>query len=551
MSIAAPPVSESPPASSPGGLSGWIAATDHKASAARMALVAFGFFLVAGAFALLMRGELAEPGLQLVSADGYNQLFTMHGSTMVFLVVTPLALAVGLYMVPLQLGAADVAAPRLTLAGQWALLAGGLIMFSGFLTAGGAAKAGWTAYYPLSGSSASQGSGTDLWLAGVLLAIAGSTIVGATILATILRLRAPGMTMLRMPVFCWAMFATCLLVVMSFPAVIAAMALLIGERLGLGVLGLPDAAIAYQNLFWFYGHPAVYVMFFPFLGIVAEVIATFSRRRFFGYRPMVFALLAFTGLSMSVWAHHKFATGQVSNQYFSLTSTLLIVPAGIEYFDLIATMIGGTIALRAPMLFALGFLAQFLIGGVTGIWVAATTLDLDAHDSYFIVAHFHYTLFAGSLFGLFAGVFYWFPKVTGALLRDGLGKLQFALLLIGSTLTFAPMFALGQAGMPRRIADYSSADGWTALNVISSVGAVVIAAGILVFLVNLWVSLRHRRPAGPDPWEAHTLEWATSSPPPRFNFRVLPPITSYAPLYDLRERDPRLGEHPVAEGDEL
>jgi cytochrome c oxidase subunit I len=312
------------------------------------------------------------------------------------------------------------------------------------------------------------------------------------------------------------------------------MALLFYDRHYGGVFDASGGPIAYQHLFWFYGHPVVYVMFFPFVGAVAEVVAVFSRRRFFGYEAMVLSLLTFAGLSMSVWAHHMFATGQVPNQYFSLTSTALVVAAGIEYFDVIATLIGGSILLRTPMLFALGFLLQFLIGGLTGVIVASPPLDYHVHDSYFVVAHFHYTLFAGSLFGLFAGVYYWFPKVTGAMLRESLGKLHFWLMAAGANLTFFPMFLLGQDGMPRRVADYSPEAGFTGENRLATLGAFVIALGIAVFIWNLVVSLRDREPAGDDPWEGHSLEWFTTSPPPRHNFRSLPPIRSFTPLFDLR-----------------
>lgn len=531
----------------PGGLLGWVATTDHKRLALRMAAVSFAFFLIGGVLALLMRAELAQPGQQLVSSDAYNQLFTMHGSTMVYLVVTPLALAVGLYFVPLQIGAAVVTAPRLTLAGHWLILAGGLTMYAGFLTSRGAGKAGWTGYFPLSGESATPGTGMDLWLFGVTLTIAGTWIVGGTILASILRLRAPGMTMLRLPVFSWTMFATCLMVVMALPAVVVAMALVFADRQLGGVLGLPEGAITYQHLFWFYAHPVVYVMFFPFLGIVAEVVATFSARKLFAYRPLVLGLLLFTGLSMSVWAHHMFTTGAVTNEYFSLTSTMLVIPAGTEYLAVVATMIGGSILLRTPMLFALGFLALFLIGGLSGVWVASPPLDYQAQGSYFVVAHFHYTLFAGSLFGLFAGIYYWFPKVTGAMLREGLGRLHFWLLFAGANLAFFPMFLLGQQGMPRRVADYLPEDGWDGLNALATAGALLIALGVIAFIVNLVVSLRHRRPAGGDPWEGQTLEWATSSPPPRFNFSSLPPIRSYAPLLDLRRHREAAERRPDVE----
>jgi cytochrome c oxidase subunit I len=518
----------------PGGLLAWVATTDHKRIALRMAAVSFGFFLIGGIFALVMRSELADPGLQLVGRDTYNQLFTMHGSTMIFLVLTPLALALGVYLVPLQIGAADIAAPRVTLAGHWFVVVGGLTMYSSFLTDHGAGKAGWTAYYPLSGDSATPGTGMDLWVVGVILVGAGLTLVAACILATIIRLRAPGMTMLRLPVFSWTMLATVLMVVMSVPVLAVGMALLLADRLGASIYESSGGPIAYQNLFWFFGHPAVYVMFFPFLGITADVVATFARKRFTGYRPLILALIVFTGLSMSVWAHHMFTTDQVANKYFSLTSTALVVAAGTEYFAIIATLIGGSILLRTPMLFALGFFLQFLIGGLSGVILASPPLDYHAHDSYFVVAHFHYTLFAGSLFAGFAAAYYWFPKWTGAMLRDSLGKVHFALIVLGTNLTFFPMFLLGYDGMPRRVADYASDAGFTDLNRLSTLGSYFIALGVAVFLYNLFVSLRKREPAGDDPWEGHSLEWATSSPPPRYNFRSLPPITSHAPLLDRR-----------------
>jgi cytochrome c oxidase subunit 1 len=512
---------------------GWIASTDHKRTAAKVGAASLGFFLASGLLALTMRTELARPGLQVLSDHTYDELFTMHGSGMIYLFLTPAALGLGLYFVPLQVGAAEIAAPRLALFGFWIYLWGGLTMYSGFLTDNGAGSAGWTAFYPLSGSSATPGVGMDLWIVGVALAVAGSALIGATILATILRLRAPGMTLLRMPVFSWTMLVTTFMVVVSFPVLVVAMGLLLADRHLGGVFDGTGGALLYQHLFWFYGHPVVYVMFFPFVGAVAEVVATFSGRRFFGYRALVLSLLVFSALSMAVWAHHMFTTGGVQNQYFSLTSHLLAIPAGIEYLDLIATMIGGAILLRTPMLFALGFILQFLIGGLTGIVVASPPLDYHVHDSFFVVAHFHYTLFAGSLFGLLAGVHYWFPKVTGALLREGLGKLSFWLLAIGANVAFFPMFFLGFDGMQRRIPDYPARLG--DLNLVSSIGAFVIALGIAVFLANVAVSLRRREPAGEDPWQAQTLEWMTTSPPPRHNFdRPLPAIESHAPLLDRR-----------------
>ncbi len=517
-----------------GGAIGWLAATDHKRTAAKIAVVCTFFFLLSGALALVMRAELAQPGLQFVSDHSYNQLFTMHGSGMIYLFLTPAALALGLYLVPLQIGAAQIAAPRLALFGFWLYLCGGLTMYSGFLTDNGAGSDSWTATIPLANSSHTPGVGMDLWVVGVGLAVLGTLLIGVTILLTIIRLRAPGMTMMRMPVFSWTMLATTFMVVASFPVLVVAMGLLLAERHLGGVFSGATGSVAYQQIFWFYGHPVVYVMFFPFVGAVAEVVSTFSRKRFFGYRALIVSLLLFSSLSMAVWGHHMFILGAVQSQYYSLTSQLLAVPAGVEYLDLIATMIGGAIVLRTPMLFAIGFILQFLIGGLTGIVMASPPIDYHVNGSYFIVAHFHYTLLAGSLFGLLAGVHYWFPKVTGAMLREGLGKLSFWILVLGANLTFFPMFFLGYDGMPRRVADYAPRFG--DLNLLSSIGAGFIALGILVFLANVFVSLRRREPAGDDPWQGQTLEWATTSPPPRHNFgRTLPAITSYAPLLDRRE----------------
>ena len=342
------------------------------------------------------------------------------------------------------------------------------------------------------------------------------------------------MTMLRMPVFTWTKLVSVLMVVFSFPAVIVAMTLLYIDRNVTRVYEGLSGWIDYQHLFWFYGHPVVYVMFFPFVGVALEVIAVFSRKRVFGYKPFVASMLAFSALSMAVWGHHMFATGEIANRYYALTSTALLVPAGVEYFDAAATMIGGAVLLRTPMLFAITFFVQFLIGGLTGIYVASPPLDYHVTDSYFVVAHFHYTLFAGSVFALFAGVYYWFPKVTGALLREGLGRLHFVLLVIGTNATFFPMFFLGEDGMSRRVADYPANAGWTTLNVIETCGAAVIALAVLVFLVNVVVSLRRPVPAGADPWGGHTLEWATTSPPPRHNFAALPAVRSESPLWDRR-----------------
>jgi cytochrome c oxidase subunit I len=505
-------------------------AVDHKRIATRLMLVCLCFFIVSGLMALAMRTELARPGLQLLSTPEYNQAFTLHGSGMVYLVMTPIALALGVYLVPLQIGATGLAFPGLAVFGLWALVAGGLTMDAGLLTAHGAAAAGWTGFLPLTNRPYSQGVGVDLWSIGVTMATLSAIALSVSILATLFRRRAPGMAMMRMPVFCWTMLVTCLMVVTAFPALIAAMAMIAASR----HLGTSSDPAVYQYLFWFYGHPAVYVMFFPFLGAVGEVVPTFSGRRFFGYRFMVLALLAFAALSMSVWAHHMFTTGVVTNEYFALTSTALAVVAGVEYFDLIATMWKGVVRFTTAMLFALGFLLQFLIGGLTGIIVASPPLDYHLNDSYFVVGHFHYTLFAGSLFGLLAGIYYWFPKFTGTLLSERLGRIHFGLTVIGTNLTFFPMLVLGYDGMARRVADYPASSGFETWNEVSTVGSYVIALSVLVFLLNVLLALARGVPAGPDPWHAQTLEWATSSPPPPDNFDRLPPIRSYAPLLDLR-----------------
>jgi cytochrome c oxidase subunit 1 len=483
-----------------------------------------------------MRVQLAQSNTHFVGYGTYEALFTMHGSTMIYLFVTPMAIALSVYLVPLQIGAASLAAPRVALAGFWIWVSGGVVMQSGWLTEEGPGRAGWFSYVPLSNSAWTPGVGQDMWTLGVILAAAGLILVSASVLATVMRRRAPGMALLRMPVYTWTGLVSVLMVAGAFPVLVVAMCLLYAERLGAHIYVGFKGSIDYQDLFWFFGHPVVYVMFFPYLGAAAEAIAVNARKRWFGYKAFVLSMLMFAALSMAVWSHHMFTTGGVSNQYFAFTSTALVVPAGIEYFDAIATLIGGAILLRTSMLFGLTFFIQFLIGGLSGIFVASPVLDYQVHQSYFLIGHFHYTLFAGSVFGFFAGVYHWFPKMTGALLREGLGKLHWALLVVGTNMTFGPMFFLGEKGMTRRIAAYPEDPQWGTLNLIETIGAGIIAIAIAVFLANVWVSLRRRVPAGDDPWLGHTLEWATTSPPPPLNFEApLPAIRSYAPLLDLRE----------------
>jgi cytochrome c oxidase subunit I len=517
---------------------GWVGAlisTDHKRIGLNLALCSLAFFIVGGIFALLMRTQLAQSNMQFVSDNSYDELFTMHGSTMIYLFVTPMAVALATYLVPLQVGALRMAAARLSLAGFWTWLSGGLIMQASWLTADGAGRDGWTSFAPLSNGTNTPGVGQDFWVVGVILIAAGLIAMSAAVIVTVARQRAPGMSLLRMPVFTWTALVSVLMVVAAFPMLIVAMVLLYIDRHGGHIFTGFTGSIDYQDLFWFFGHPVVYVMFFPYLGAAAEAIAVSAHKRWFGYVAFVASILTFAALSMAVWSHHMYVTGGVTNQYFALTSTALLIPAGIEYFDMIGTLMGGSIVLRTSMLFALAFFLQFLIGGLSGIFVASPVLDYHAYGTYIVVAHFHYTLFAGSIFGFFAGVYHWFPKITGAMLRERLGKLQLLVMVIGTNLTFFPMFILGNDGMPRRISRYPTHPGWGTLNELETIGAGIIALGVLIFLINVWTSLRRRVPAGDDPWLGHTLEWATSSPPPPLNFdRPFPPIRSYAPLLDLR-----------------
>ncbi|MFJ8781824.1 cbb3-type cytochrome c oxidase subunit I [Streptomyces sp. NPDC102476] len=543
----APPSTEETAAGkpvAPGGWLGWVTSTDHK----RIGLLTIGtslvLFVLVGILALIMRAQLAQPEQDLVGVDTYNQLFTIHGSGMIYMVLTPFAIGMGVYLVPLQIGAPGIAMPRLTLLGYWLYVFGAIVMLAGFATPNGAHADGWFSYPPMADSVHSPSVGSDLWIVGVFLATTGSIVMGWAVLWTVLRKRTQGMTMLRLPVFSWSMVVTCLMVIGAFPALLAALVVLAVGRADPSLFDSNVWNIGYQHLFWFYGHPVVYVMFFPYLAAVAEVLAVFSGRRFFGYRGTVLSLLVFAALSMSVWGHHMFATGQAANDYYSLTSIVLLVPAGVEYFGMLGTILGGRLRFRPPMLFALAFIPQFLIGGLTGIMVGTPVIDYHVTDSYFIVAHLHYVLFAGSAFGLFAAIYFWFPKVSGVMLSERGGRLHFWLLVLGTNLTFLPMFALGYEGMPRRVWTYAAFDGFGLFNLLSSIGAAFLAAATVVFIVNVLWTLRQREhgraePAPDDPWGAHTLEWATTSPPPRHNFtpeHPIPPITSFAPLLDLRRR---------------
>ena len=517
---------------------GWVGgltSTDHKRIGMNLAFCSLVFFLLGGVFALLMRSQLAVPNNQLLSDNSYDELFTMHGSTMIYLFVTPMAVALATYLVPLQIGALRMALPRLSLAGFWIWLCGRVDHAVELVDLRRRRPRRLDVDRAAFQRDEHAGSGAGLLGDRSDPDRDRAMAMSAAVIATVARHRAPGMSLLRMPVFTWTALVSVLMVLGAFPMLVVAMVLLYIDRHGGHIFTGFAGAIDYQDLFWFFGHPVVYVMFFPYLGAAAEAIAVSAHKRWFGYIAFVASIMMFAALSMAVWSHHMYVTGGVTNQYFAFTSTALLVPAGIEYFDMIGTLIGGSIVLRTSMLFALTFFIQFLIGGLTGIFMASPVLDYQVYGSYFIVAHFHYTLFAGSVFGFFAGAYHWFPKVTGARLREGLGKLHLVVLVIGTNMTFFPMFLLGEDGMPRRISRYPTHPGWRTLNTLETIGAGIIALGVLIFLINVAVSLRRPMPAGDDPWLGHTLEWATSSPPPPLNFdRPLPPIRSYAPLLDLR-----------------
>jgi cytochrome c oxidase subunit I len=517
---------------------GWLLTRDHKRIGIMILACGFFMFLFDGVLGLTMRAQLAQPNGKILNAQQYNQFFTMHGTGMIAVSITPFALGLGVYLIPLMVGAPRIAAPRLVLFGFWLYVGGAITLIVAFLIPNGAA-AGWWGYTPLSNSVYSPGAGENLWIIGVFLAASGMIIHGGTVLYTILRLRAPGMTLLRIPIFGWMMLVTCLMTLAAFPSLLLAMCELTVARLDPALVSGNSWNLAYEDLFWFYGHPVVYIMFFPFVGCVAEVIAVFSGRRFFNYKGTAFAMLVFAALSMAVWGHHMFISEQEANDYFALTSMLLSIPAGLEYFGLLGTLIGGRLRYNTPMLFALAFIPQFLIGGLSGIMLATPSIDYSLNNTYFVVAHFHYTLFAGSVFGFFAGVYYWWPKAFGYKLNERLGKLHFILLVIGANATYLPMFGLGMEGMPRWTATYSVSSGFGTLSLISSIGAGIIGLAILSFIYNIYISWRQRVPCPPDPWGAQTLEWATSSPPPLYNFNAqypIPKIRSFTPLLDRRER---------------
>ncbi len=516
---------------------GWLTTTDHKKIGILYIVSTFSFFCIAGILALLIRTQLAQPNLSIVGPHVYNQIFTLHGTAMIFLFVAPFGIALGNYLIPLQIGAPDMAFPRLNATSLWLFILGGLTVLSGAAAAGGSAAAGWTSYAPLSEISIATGAGQDLWLVGLLMTSVSTILTAVNFMVTVFLYRAPGMTMWRMPIFTWEMVATSLLILMAFPPLAACFFMLLIDRHLGGHFFDPaygGSAILYQHLFWFFGHPEVYVLILPFFGVITEVVAVFSGKPVFGYVGMVLSAFAIAGLSMGVWAHHMFTTGAVDNPFFSAVSFLIAVPTGIKFFNWIGTMWRGAIRLTTPMLFAIGFMLNFLIGGITGVLIASPPIDYDAHASYFIVAHFHYVIGGGSLFAIFAATFFWFPKIFGVQLSEKLGKACFWTTFVGFNTTFLPMHFMGIEGMPRRVYTYSAIANLPLLNAIATLGSGIMAIGVLLLIVNVVVSARKRVPVPDDPWGGYTLEWATTSPPPEFNFTKLPPIRSERPVFDMR-----------------
>ncbi len=526
------------------GLMSWLTTTDHKRIGLLYFYTAFAFFLIGGLDALVIRAQLAQPDGHLVSAETYNQLFTMHGTTMIFLALMPLSASFFNYIVPLQIGARDVAFPRLNAFSYWVFLFGGLLMNASWVAgplfhAGQlnvAPDAGWFGYANLTSRQYSPGPNIDFWMFGLQILGVSSLAAGFNFIVTILNMRAPGMRMMRLPVFCWMTLVTSFLIITAFPVVTVALVLLMFDRFFGTHFYLTSAGgdpVLWQHLFWLFGHPEVYILILPAMGIVSEVLPTFARKPLFGYTVVVYSGVLIGFMGWGVWSHHMFAVGlgPIADSVFAATTMLIAVPTGVKIFNWLATLWGGQLRFTSAMLFALGFIALFTIGGLSGITHAAPPADLQQTDTYYVVAHLHYVLFGGTVFGLFAGMYYWWPKMTGRLLSEPLGRWHFALMFVGMNLAFFPMHLIGLLGMPRRIYTYSPELGVATLNLVSSVGAFLIGVSVLVFIWNVWRTRTRGQLAGNDPWGGATLEWTIASPPPVHNFDVIPTVASRLPRW--------------------
>jgi len=519
------------------GLMGWLTTVDHKRIGRRYITTAIVFFVLAGIMAMLMRIQLSRPDNHFLGPDRYNQLFSMHGSVMMFLFAVPVMEAVAVYMVPLMVGARNISFPRLNAFSYWIYLFGGIMIFVAFLGDVGP-EAGWSGYVPLSGPDFSAGKRTDFWAQMITFTEVAALCIAVELVATILSMRAPGMTLRRIPLFVWSMLVTSLMIIFAMPSVMVGSTFLITDRLvGTQFYNAAEGgdALLWQHLFWFFGHPEVYIIFMPALGMISSIVETFSRRPIFGYTAMVLALFATGFLSFGLWVHHMFATGlpPLGNSFYTAASMMIAIPSGVQVFCWIATLWSGRPVVTVPLLFVLGFFALFVLGGITGVMLAAVPLDLQVHDTYFVVAHFHYVLIGGAVFPLMGAIYYWFPKFTGRMLSETLGRWQFWLFFIGFNVTFFPMHILGLMGMPRRVYTYPAGLGWELPNLIASIGSWVVAASVLVFAFNVLRALRAGRRAGDNPWGAPSLEWATASPPPPYNFEEVPAVRTREPLWPL------------------